>query len=80
MSKLTAPRCVNGSDSPSLSDRWMKGQSGSLEQPEHVPSNNFKGVKMKRVIEIRAAEGGDDSKLFVSDLAKAYISFASRVG
>lgn len=27
---------------------------------------------MKRVIEIHAAEGGDDAKLFVSDLAKAY--------
>jgi protein subunit release factor A len=27
---------------------------------------------MKRTIEIRAAEGGDDSKLFVRDLANAY--------
>jgi protein subunit release factor A len=35
---------------------------------------------MKRVIEIRAAEGGDDSKLFVMDLAKAYLNLATRVG
>lgn len=35
---------------------------------------------MKRVIEIRAAEGGDDSKLFVMDLAKAYLNLAMRVG
>lgn len=27
---------------------------------------------MKRVLEIRAAEGGEDSKLFVEDLATAY--------
>lgn len=35
---------------------------------------------MKRVIEIRAAEGGDDSKLFVSDLADAYIRMTNRFG
>jgi protein subunit release factor A len=35
---------------------------------------------MKRVIEIRAAEGGDDSKLFVKDLAKAYLRFLSKKG
>ena len=35
---------------------------------------------MKRVIEIRAAEGGDDSKLFVSDLATAYSKFAQSKG
>lgn len=35
---------------------------------------------MKRVIEIRAAEGGDDSKLFVKDLAQAYVKFADRKG
>jgi peptide chain release factor 1 len=35
---------------------------------------------MKRVIEIRAAEGGEDSKLFVKDMAQAYIKFAQRVG
>lgn len=27
---------------------------------------------MKRVMEIRSAEGGDDSKLFVEDLASTY--------
>lgn len=35
---------------------------------------------MKRVIEIHAAEGGDDAKLFVSDLAKAYEKLALREG
>jgi protein subunit release factor A len=35
---------------------------------------------MKRVIEIRAAEGGEDSKLFVKDLAQAYIRLAARHG
>lgn len=27
---------------------------------------------MKKILEIRKAEGGDDSKLFVEDLAMAY--------
>jgi len=27
---------------------------------------------MEKILEIRAAEGGDDSKLFVEDLAVAY--------
>lgn len=35
---------------------------------------------MKRMIEIRSAEGGDDSKLFVKDLATAYKKHAARVG
>ena len=35
---------------------------------------------MKRVIEIRAAEGGEDSKLFVKDLADAYTRMAQRLG
>jgi len=35
---------------------------------------------MKRVIEIRAAEGGDDSKLFVSDLADAYQRLGNKLG
>lgn len=35
---------------------------------------------MKRIIEIRAAEGGEDSKLFVKDLAQAYKKFAERKG
>lgn len=41
---------------------------------------NFLGVVMKRVIEIRSAEGGEDSKLFVVDLAQAYQRHFSRVG
>lgn len=35
---------------------------------------------MKKCIEIRAAEGGDDSKLFVLDLAKAYQKLAIKYG
>ena len=35
---------------------------------------------MKRQLEIRAAEGGEDSKLFVTDLARAYQRLAQRVG
>jgi protein subunit release factor A len=31
-------------------------------------------------VEIRAAEGGDDSKLFVADLAKSYQRLADRCG
>ena len=35
---------------------------------------------MKRIIEIRPAEGGEDAKLFAKDLAAAYIKHISRVG
>jgi protein subunit release factor A len=35
---------------------------------------------MKRVIEIRAAEGGEDSKLFVSDLTQAYQKLSAKKG
>jgi protein subunit release factor A len=35
---------------------------------------------MKRVIEVRAAEGGEDSKLFTRDLVQAYKKFAERRG
>ncbi len=35
---------------------------------------------MKRVIEIRAAEGGEDSRLFVKDMAQAYVKFAHSKG
>ena len=35
---------------------------------------------MKRVIEVRSAEGGEDSKLFVKDLADAYVRMAQRLG
>jgi protein subunit release factor A len=34
-----------------------------------IYKHNFGGCEMLRYIEIRAAEGGDDSKLFVRDLA-----------
>lgn len=35
---------------------------------------------MKRIIEIRPAEGGEDSRLFVSDLTAAYAKHFTRVG
>ena len=35
---------------------------------------------MKRILEIRAAEGGLDSKLFVNDLSQAYQRMISRLG
>jgi protein subunit release factor A len=35
---------------------------------------------MKRNIEIRAAEGGEDSKLFVKDLAQAYQKYFTAAG
>ena len=35
---------------------------------------------MKRIIEIKAAEGGRDSQLFVQDLAQAYTRLADRLG
>lgn len=31
---------------------------------------------MKKIIEIRSAEGGNDSKLFVQELAEAYVRMA----
>ena len=35
---------------------------------------------MKRIIEIRAAEGGQDAALFCNDLAQAYTKHFSAVG
>lgn len=35
---------------------------------------------MRRILEIRAAEGGEDSKLFAMDLAQAYQRHCDRVG
>lgn len=35
---------------------------------------------MKRLLEIRSAEGGEDAKLFVKDLAAAYTKMFSRFG
>lgn len=35
---------------------------------------------MKKIIEIRAAEGGEDSKLFVSDLTQAYQKLGTKLG
>jgi protein subunit release factor A len=42
---------------------------------------NRKSKKMETVtLEIRAAEGGEDSKLFVVDLASAYQRYFSKIG
>lgn len=35
---------------------------------------------MERLIEIRAAEGGDDAKIFAKQLAQSYIKFAAIQG
>jgi protein subunit release factor A len=35
---------------------------------------------MKKVIEIHAAEGGEDSSLFVKDLAQTYTKTFQRIG
>ena len=35
---------------------------------------------MKMQLEIRSAEGGLDSKLFVHDMGKAYVRLALRLG
>ncbi len=35
---------------------------------------------MRRIVEIRAAEGGDDAKLFAGQLADAYSKLAIRRG
>lgn len=35
---------------------------------------------MRKILEIRAAEGGEDSKLFTVDLAAAYQRHFDRVG
>lgn len=35
---------------------------------------------MKRTLEIRAGEGGTDSRLFVAQLADSYLKLASRWG
>lgn len=35
---------------------------------------------MQRILEIRAAEGGDDSRLLVEELARAYERFALKAG
>jgi hypothetical protein len=45
-----------------------------------IEQSIFLGVSMKKVIEIRAAEGGEDSALFAHDLAQAYQRHFIRVG
>ena len=38
----------------------------------HIINILFKEIAMKKILEIRAAEGGEDAKLFVNDLAVVY--------
>lgn len=40
----------------------------------------FGGMKEQVVIEIRAAEGGEDAKLLVKDLLSIYVRVADRRG
>lgn len=35
---------------------------------------------MKRIIEVRAAEGGEDAKLFCNDLLRAYRKLSEGLG
>jgi len=35
---------------------------------------------MKRILEVHPAEGGEDSKLFASDLANAYTRLSKALG
>lgn len=39
-----------------------------------------KEIQMKTIVEVHSAEGGDDSKLFVKDLAQAYTKMFQRFG
>jgi protein subunit release factor A len=39
-----------------------------------------KGVEMNLFLEIRAAEGGEDSCLFVDDLLNAYQKLSTKIG
>ena len=45
-----------------------------------IIGGSFWELRMKRILEIRSAEGGEDSKLFVKDLGVAYIKHFTRVG
>jgi len=43
------------------------------------PKENQVSIQ-KRILEIRAAEGGCDARLFVAELAQAYLKLADRKG
>ena len=45
----------------------------------HYGRKNLKETKMIKYIEIRQAEGGEDSRLFVDDLARTYIRMATKL-
>jgi len=45
-----------------------------------MEGRKMKLTTSKLILEIRSAEGGKDSELFVQDLAQAYIRHSNRVG
>ena len=70
-----------------LGRRWPEAEPYIMQDPMHWETFTLKSLEsikrrsnMKRTIEIRAAEGGEDSRLFTKDLADAYIKMALRLG
>lgn len=57
-------------------DQACRPKSGGFNSHDVLQLENI----MKRILEIRPAEGGDDSKLFASDLAAAYLRLAGKLG
>ena len=48
------------------------------QDPTDLPRSRNQESKMSIIVEIRAAEGGDDSKLLVEDQLGIYLKAASR--
>jgi len=51
-----------------------------MEMEKILRDTTLKEANMKRILEIKAAEGGEDAKLFVENLAVAYQKMFSRFG
>ena len=51
-----------------------------LNTEQRYTNHNRRSKMATRIVEIRAAEGGEDAALFVADLAAAYQRMFSRVG
>lgn len=58
----------------------VRGLPGDRVRPHDIRHRHRRNNTMKRIIEIRPAEGGADARLFVSDLAKAYQKLFDRLG
>ena len=58
--------------------RSVKSLEINLEEFFHSGSNNL--VSGNIILELRAATGGQESSLFVQDMAKMYLDFATRCG